>query len=203
MAWTEGVAGFSEFELKLVRGDTKQSHTIGTYPAGGYQATFSDGFDINKSIRVGAGPFSVLGCRQDKFYILSTHTGKVDLTETDATNCIAIDVLDVRNVPQDLQLDSRMGYGRFSPFASPYGFHGKSSLVGIDIEKKRIANSKIGTDTTINMMGDSRFVLQDDDSARTSFDVNNPLVTFTPNASDVFVILPSSVINIDVDTFGS
>ena len=201
MAWTEGVAAFSEFELRLVRGDTKQHHTIATFGAGEFQATFADGFDLNKAIRTRAGPYSVLGCRQDKLYILSTHTGKVDLSETDATNCIALELLDIRNVPQDVQLK---GYGRYSPFASPVkNYISPNDVIGVDIEKRNIINSKIGTAATINMLGDSRYVLNDDDSATAALSTTAPLAVFTPAHSDVFVILPTAMFNVDVDTFGS
>lgn len=199
MAWTEGVAAFSEFRVVLVRGDGKQEHVVKDLPAGAFQATFADGFDANKAIRVGAMA-AVLGARGDKLHLLSTHTGKVDLSEGDATNNISMEIADIQNVPQDVQLKL---FGQISPFVSPDGHIGKNALAGISRERKMIANSKIGTAATINMMGDSRFVLNDDDAARTSFDVNNPLFTFTPNATDVLIIKPGYIINIDIDTFGS
>ena len=199
MAWTEAVAGFNEFEIMIQRGDGKQEHVIGTYPAGAFQATFADGFDKQKAIRVGALG-SVLGARGDKLHILSTHSGKVDLSETDATNCIAIEIGDIQNVPQDVQLKE---FGKISPFASPFGLVTRNALRGISMERKMLANSKISTTTYIDMMGDSRFKLNDDDSARTSFDVNNPLITFTPNSTDVIVIKPDYIFNVDIDTFGS
>ena len=202
MAWTEAVAGFNEFEVVIVQGNTRKSHVVGTFGAGMFQGTFTDGFDFNKAIRIRSGPHTILGSRQDKLHVLSTHSGKVDLTETDATNCIALEIMDITNVPQPLQLDKNRGYGRYSPFESPSGLIGLSSR-GIEKERKTVQNTKIGSATTIEMMGDSRFVLKDDDSARTSFDTNNPLMTFTPNYSDVFTLLPTSIINIDIDTFGS
>jgi len=201
MAWTEGVAGFNEFELVLESGNTRKTHVIGTFGAGMFQGTFTDGFDFNKAIRIRSGPWNVLGSRQDKLHILSTHSGKVDLTETDATNCIALEIMDITNVPQNLQLDPR-AYGGRSPWPGPKGY-GPLSKAGIEMERKTVQNTKIGSATTIDMMGDSRFVLKDDDSARTSFDINNPLLTFTPNYSDVFTVLPTSIINVDIDTFGS
>lgn len=201
MAWTEGVAAFSEFEIRLVRGDNRQHHTIATFGAGEFQATFADGFNLNNAIRLNAGYISILGCRQDKLYILSTHTGKVDLSEADALNCISLALLDHRNVPQDVQLE---GYGNMSPFASPTkNYISPSKMAGIDTEKRNITNSKLGTAATIEMMGDSRFVLYDDDSATAALAIGSPLAIFTPAHSDVFTLLPSSIFNVDVDTFGS
>lgn len=199
MAWTEAVAGFKEFKIVVQRGDGKQEHGIKTIPAGGFQATFADGFDLNKAIRLNSLA-SVLGCRGDKLHVLSTHAGKVDLSEGDATNCFSLEIADIQNVPQDVQLKE---FGKISPFLSPGGFVGRNAMAGISIEKKQVANSAIGAAATISMMGDSRFVMNDDDAARTSFDINNPLVTLTPNASDVFLIKPEYIINIDIDTFGS
>lgn len=199
MAWTEGVTAFSEFELMVVRGDQKQEHVIKTFSAGEFQATFSDGFDKNKAIRCGALA-SVLGCRGDKLHLLSTHTGKVDLDEGDATNCISLEIADIQNVPQDVQLKM---FGKISPFLSPIGMVGRNALAGISAEKKSIGNSKIATTTYIDMMGDSRYKLLDDDSATGSFAIGSPLMTFTPNASDVIIIKPDYIINIDIDTFGS
>lgn len=199
MAWTEGVSAFSEFELMVVRGDGKQEHVIKTFSAGEFQGTFADGFDRNKAIRCGALA-SVLGARGDKLHLLSTHTGKVDLSETDATNNISLEIADIQNVPQDVQLKL---FGQLSPFLSPRGITGRNALAGISSERKSIGNSKISTSTYIDMMGDSRFKLLDDDSARTTFDVNNPLMTFTPNATDVIIIKPDYIVNIDISTFGS
>ena len=192
-------AGFKAFELRLIRGDTKQHHTIGVFPAGAFQGTFADGFDLNKAIRVRAGPYSVLGSRQDKLYILSTNTAAADLDDATATNSLALEILDIRNVPQDLQLK---GYGMYSPFASPVaGYIPESDMIGVDIEKRMIANSAVGSSTTIDMMGDSRFKMYDL-TANTSFDTTDPLCIFTPNASDVFVIQPNAIFNVDISTFG-
>jgi len=201
MAWTEAVAGFNEFQIVIESGNTRKTHVVGTFGASQFQATFADGFDFNKAIRVRSGPWNVLGSRQDKLHVLSTHTGKVDLSETDALNMIALEIMDITNVPQNLQLDQR-GYGKHSPFDSPSGY-GPISRKGIDMERKTIQNGKIGSATTIEMMGDSRFVLKDDDSATASFDRNSPLMTFSPGYSDVFTLLPTSIFNVDIDTFGS
>lgn len=153
-------------------------------------------------MRIGGGrPFAVLGCRSDVLYLLSKHSGKVDLTEGDATNCLSIDIGDMRNVPQDVQLK---GYGNYSPFTSPLKrYWTDHELVGIEKTYPRIGNSAIGSATTIDLMGDSRWVLNDDDSATSSFDVNSPLVKFSPGSSDVLMIYPNGIINIDIDTFGS
>lgn len=197
MAWA--AAGYSAFELRLVRGDNKQHHTIGVFPAGGFQATFADGFDLNKAVRVRSGPHAVLGCRQDKLYILSMNSAAADLDDATATNSLALELLDIRNVPQDLQLG---GYGAMSPFASKKKkYIDDSEMEGVDIEKRNIANSAVGAATTINMMGDSRFVMYDQ-TANTSFDINDPLCIFTPAHSDVFVIQPQSILNVDISTFG-
>lgn len=192
-------AGFKVFELRLVRGDTKQHHTIATFPAGAFQATFADGFDLNKAIRVRSGPYAVLGARQDKLYILPTNTAAVDLDDATATNSMGIELLDIRNVPQDLQLK---GYGRYSPFASPVkNYIPSSDMVGVDIEKRMIANSAVGAATTIDMMGDSRFKMYDV-AINATLSTSVPLCKFTPNHSDVFVIKPEHMFNVDISTFG-
>ena len=197
MSWA--AAGFSAFELRLIRGDTKQHHTIGVFPAGAFQGTFADGFDLNKAIRVRAGPYAVLGSRQDKLYINSINTAAVDLDDATATNCLALELLDIRNVPQDLQLK---GYGSMSPFPSPLkSFIGAEEMVGVDIEKRMIANSAVGAATTVSMMGDTRFKMYDQ-TANTAFDTNDPLCIFTPSHSDVFVVQPNSIFNVDISTFG-
>ena len=199
MAWTEAVAGFTNFRVLIQRGDGRQENVVKDIPAGAFQGTFADGFDQQKAIRLGALA-SVLGCRGDKLYILSTHGGKVDLSEGDATNCFALEIADIQNVPQNVQLAM---FGKISPFVSPAGVVTKNALAGISAERKLVGNSAVGSGTTINMMGDSRFVMSDDDSATASFDINSPLVTLTPNASDVFVIKPAYIINVDTDTYGS
>jgi len=199
MAWTEGVAAFGEFRILIQRGDGRQEQVVKDVPAGAFQATFADGFDQQKAIRVGALA-AVLGARGDKMYILSTHSGKVDLSETDATNAIALELADIQNVPQNVQLNM---FGKLSPFVSPAGIVTKNSLAGISAERKIIANSVNVAAASKNMMGDSRFVLADDDAAVTAFAVANQLITFTPNASDVLVIKPPYIINVDIDTFGS
>ena len=192
-------AGFKVFELRLVRGDTKQQHTIGTYPAGAFQGTFADGFDLNKAIRVGSGPYACLGARQDKLYILPTNTAAVDLDDATATNSLAIELLDIRNVAPDLQLK---GYGQLSPFPSPQArFIPEEDMIGVDIEKRLIANSAVGAATTINMMGDSRFVMYDV-AINATLSSAVPLCVFTPHQSDVFVLQPGGKFNIDIDTFG-
>lgn len=201
MAWTEAVAGFNEFEIVIESGNSRKTHVVGTFGAGMFQGTFTDGFDFNKAIRVRSGPWAILGSRQDKLHVLSTHSGKVDLSETDATNMIGLEIMDITNVPQNVQLDPR-AYGGQSPWPGPRGYT-PLSHAGIDKERKTVQNSKIGSATTIEMMGDSRFVLKDDDNARTSFDINYPLMTFTPHYSDVFKLMPTSIFNVDIDTFGS
>lgn len=199
MAWTEAVAGFTNFRLLIQRGDTRQEQVVKDIPAVAFQATFADGLDQQKAIRIGALA-SVLGCRGDKLHILSTHGGKVDLSETDAINALAIEIADIQNVPQNVQLNM---FGKISPFVSPAGIITKNALAGISAERKLVGNGAIGTASTINMMGDSRFVMNDDDSATANFTVNSPLVTLTPNASDVLVVKPAYIINVDIDTFGS
>ena len=192
-------AGFKVFELRLVRGDTKQHHTIGIFPAGAFQATFADGFDLNKAIRVRAGPYAVLGARQDKLYILPTNTAAVDLDDATATNSLALEMLDIRNVPQDLQLK---GYGSMSPFASPTAkYIPEEDMIGVDIEKRLISNSAVGAATTIDMLGDSRFKMYDV-AINATLSTAVPLCKFTPNHSDVFVIQPNSLFNVDISTFG-
>ncbi|MBA7496677.1 hypothetical protein ES702_07286 [subsurface metagenome] len=199
MAWTEAVAGFTGFRLLIQRGDTRQEQVVKDIPAIAFQATFADGLDQQKAIRIGALA-SVLGCRGDKLHILSTHTGKVDLDEADAINALAMELADIQNVPQNVQLNL---FGKISPFVSPAGIITKNALAGISAERKLVGNGAIGSATTINMLGDSRFVMNDDDSATANFDINSPLVTLTPNASDVLVVKPAYIINIDIDTFGS
>ena len=191
--------GFKVFELRLVRGDTKQHHTIGTFPAGAFQATFADGFDLNKAIRVRSGPYACLGSRQDKLYILPTNTAAVDLDDATATNSLALEMLDIRNVPPDLQLK---GYGQFSPFPSPLSkYIPEEDMIGVDIEKRLISNSAVGAATTINMMGDSRFVMHDV-AINATLSTAVPLCVFTPHQSDVFVLQPNSIFNVDISTFG-
>lgn len=199
MAWTEAVAGFGEFQIIVEKGDSRAEHVVGTYPASAFQATFADGFDLNKAIRVGAW-VAALGCRGDKIHILSTHSGKVDLSETDATNNIALEVGDIQSVPQNVQLYT---YGKLSPFPTPRGAVMPGAMAGITKERKMVANAKISTTTYIDMMGDSRFKLLDDDSARTACTKNSPLVTLTPNAADVIILKPNYVFNVDISTFGS
>lgn len=192
-------AGFKVFELRLVRGDTKQHHTIGKYPAGAFQPDFENGFDLNKAIRVRSGPYSVLGSRQDKLYILPTNTAAVDLDDATATNSLALEMLDIRNVPPDLQLK---GYGQFSPFPSPQAkYIPAEDMIGVDIEKVMIANSAVGAATTIDMMGDSRFVMYDV-AINATLSTAVPLCVFTPHHSDVFIIQPNGIFNIDISTFG-
>ena len=199
MAWTEAVAGFTGFRLLVQRGDSRQEQVVKDIPAIAFQATFADGLDQQKAIRIGALA-SVLGCRGDKLHILSTHGGKVDLSETDAINALAMEIADVQNVQQKVQLGM---FGKISPFVSPASLITKNDLAGVSAERKLVGNGAIGTAATINMLGDSRFVMKDDDSATASFDTNSPLVTLTPNASDVLVVKPAYIINIDIDTFGS
>ncbi len=199
MAWTEGVAAFSRFRVLIQRGDGRQEQVVKDIPAGAFQATFADGFDQNKAIRLGALA-AVLGCRGDKLHILSVHSGKVDLSETDATNALSLEIADIQNVPQNVQLNM---FGKISPFVSPGGIVTRNALAGISAERKMIGNSAIASTTYIDMMGDTRFKMLDDNTASTAFSVNTPLVTLTPNASDVFVIKPGYIINIDIDTFGS
>ena len=192
-------AGFKVFELRLVRGDTKQHHTIGTFPAGAFQGTFADGFDLNKAIRVRSGPYAVLGSRQDKLYILPTNTAAVDLDDATATNSLALEMLDIRNVAPDLQLK---GYGQMSPFPSPTArFIPEEDMIGVDIEKRLISNSAVGAAATINMMGDSRFVMYDV-AINATLSTAVPLCVFTPHQSDVFVVQPNSIFNVDISTFG-
>lgn len=199
MAWTEGVAAFKNFRIMIQRGDKKQEHGIKDVPANAFQATFADGLDQQKAIRLMAYA-AALGCRGDKIHILSTHSGKVDLSEADATNVIGLEIGDFQNVPADVQLKV---FGALSTFAGPGGSVGGNAMTGISAERKMIGNNALGTAATIELMDDSRFILNDDDAARTAFDVNNPLVTLTPNASDVIVLKPDYIINIDIDTYGS
>jgi len=199
MAWTEAVAGFTGFRLLVQRGDNRQEQVVKDIPAIAFQATFADGLDQQKAIRIGALA-AVLGSRGDKLHILSTHGGKVDLSETDATNALALEIADIQNVSPNVQLNL---FGKISPFVSPAGIVTKNALAGISAERKLVGNGAIGTATTIDMLGDSRFKMLDDDSATTDFTVNSPLVTLTPTASNVLVIKPAYIINIDIDTFGS
>jgi len=199
MAWAEGVAGFKNFRILLQRGDKKQEHTVKDVPANAFQATFADGLDQNKAIRL-MSYAAALGCRGDKIHILSTHSGKVDLSETDATNVIGLEIGDFQNVVPEVQMKV---FGALSTFVGPGGMVGGGAMAGISAERKMIGNNAIGAAAYIDLMDDTRFKLYDDDAARTAFDVNNPLVTLTPNPSDVIVLKPDYIINIDIDTYGS
>ena len=199
IAWTEGVAGFTGFRVLVQRGDNRQEQVVKDIPAIAFQATFADGLDQQKAIRLGALS-AVLGSRGDKLHILTTHSGKVDLTETDATNSLALEIADIQNVSPSVQLEL---FGKISPFVSPSGIVTKGRLAGISAERKLVGNGAIATTTYIDMLTDSRFKMHDDDAVSGAFNVNTPLVTLTPTASNVLVIKPAYIINIDIDTFGS
>lgn len=173
----------------VMHGNGRHKNKVAEYSVHEFQATYADGFDKNKAIRI-PKKICALGSRGDYIailYLSDTDSLDVSVCAAAATQARAsLEVQDYTSVPLNVQL----GYfGAFSPFKTPRPRISRGSLLGVDHEAKNLE---------VYGSGDSRVT---ESTTDTTVDSYSEIWRFTPNLDGVALIRAGAIINFDLSTF--